>query len=170
MNWALRLYPEWWRTRYGDEMSALMEEVPPSLGTVVDLMKGAVMAHLEAEPTPATGIASSAGAIALGRPPRRIPRPGRLAVAALLLPALVTVAMGALLRMYPHLGTEVLPGPLFLTWSLISNRHLVLGLTIMGAAIAMWRALVTPRGGAWMVGAVVAFGLLVGIVSIYLGF
>ena len=43
---ALRLYPLAYRRRYGEEMSALLEDQPPRAGTVVDLVGGAVKAHL----------------------------------------------------------------------------------------------------------------------------
>lgn len=42
----LRLYPEAWRERYGEEMSALLDETPASLGATSDLLRGALVAHL----------------------------------------------------------------------------------------------------------------------------
>jgi hypothetical protein len=42
----LALYPEAWRERYGAEMSALLDETPASLGSTLDLLRGAVSAHL----------------------------------------------------------------------------------------------------------------------------
>ncbi|MBV9310049.1 MAG: hypothetical protein JOZ73_04415 [Solirubrobacterales bacterium] len=42
----LALYPEAWRERYGDEMSALLEETPPSITVIPDLLRGALAAHL----------------------------------------------------------------------------------------------------------------------------
>ena len=42
----LMLYPEAWRDRYGPEMSALLDETPPSVSATVDLLRGAVAAHL----------------------------------------------------------------------------------------------------------------------------
>ncbi len=42
----LSLYPEAWRDRYGEEMSALLDETPPSITATLDLLRGAVTAHL----------------------------------------------------------------------------------------------------------------------------
>jgi hypothetical protein len=43
---ALRLYPLAYRRRYGDEMRALLEDEPPRARTVLDLLRGALRAHL----------------------------------------------------------------------------------------------------------------------------
>ena len=43
---ALRLYPLAYQRRYGEEMLVLLEEQPPRVGTVFDLLKGAARAHL----------------------------------------------------------------------------------------------------------------------------
>lgn len=37
-----RLYPAWWRERYGDEFSALLYEAQPGIGGVLDILKGAL--------------------------------------------------------------------------------------------------------------------------------
>lgn len=42
----IALYPEAWRRRYAAEMSALLEDRPPSLGAMFDLLRGALLAHL----------------------------------------------------------------------------------------------------------------------------
>jgi hypothetical protein len=42
----LRLYPARWRSRYGDECAALLEERPLGLFDVADLILGAIDAHL----------------------------------------------------------------------------------------------------------------------------
>jgi hypothetical protein len=46
----LWLYPEAWRKRYGEELSALLDDTPPSVGATVDLLMGAVLAHLRPLP------------------------------------------------------------------------------------------------------------------------
>lgn len=62
----LRAYPRWWRDRYGEEMAALLEARPPDLRARVDLLRGALDAHLRA-PDPgarswgAIGVALVAG-------------------------------------------------------------------------------------------------------------
>ena len=37
-----RLYPLWWRKRYGDEFNALLDEARPGIGGVLDILKGAL--------------------------------------------------------------------------------------------------------------------------------
>lgn len=44
--WLLRLYPARWRTRYGDEFAALLEERPLGPFDVADILLGALDAHL----------------------------------------------------------------------------------------------------------------------------
>lgn len=50
---ALRLYPFAYRRRYGEEMRALLEEQPPHARTVLDLLRGALVAHLRPAAAPA---------------------------------------------------------------------------------------------------------------------
>lgn len=47
-RWLLRLYPDDWRTRYGDEFEALLEDCPRSPRTLLDVVSGAVDARLHA--------------------------------------------------------------------------------------------------------------------------
>lgn len=53
---ALRLYPLAHRRRYGAEMEALLEDAGASLGTVLDLLRGAIGAHLRPEPSVAATV------------------------------------------------------------------------------------------------------------------
>jgi len=46
MSVLLRLYPAAWRERYGDEVAALLEEHPASTLDLLDLIRGALDAHL----------------------------------------------------------------------------------------------------------------------------
>jgi hypothetical protein len=46
----LRLYPEPWRMRYRDEMTALLEDDPPGTWSLATLVLGAARAHLRPEP------------------------------------------------------------------------------------------------------------------------
>ena len=48
MKRILRLYPSAWRRRYGEELSDLLEEVPSTPATTVDLLRGAATLHLRA--------------------------------------------------------------------------------------------------------------------------
>ena len=46
MNRLVRLYPAAWQQRYGEELSRILEDRPPSPFDVADLLFGAVDAHL----------------------------------------------------------------------------------------------------------------------------
>lgn len=50
---ALSFYPLAYRRRYGEEMRALLEDQPPRARTVLDLLRGALVAHLRPAETPA---------------------------------------------------------------------------------------------------------------------
>ena len=59
MSRLVRLYPQAWRERYGDEFAALLEERPPTRSDVLDTLRGALDAHLhpivgQSEPAPWT--------------------------------------------------------------------------------------------------------------------
>lgn len=45
-GWILRLYPAGWRERYGDEMTALLEDAPPRGKDLFDLFQGALTMQL----------------------------------------------------------------------------------------------------------------------------
>ena len=47
MTWLLKLYPREWRRRYGAELEELVASQPKSLQLVVDLLGGAVDAHVK---------------------------------------------------------------------------------------------------------------------------
>ena len=46
MNWLLRLYPAQWRNRYGEEFAAVLAQQPASVGLFLDVLSGAIDAHL----------------------------------------------------------------------------------------------------------------------------
>ena len=46
MNWLLQLYPARWRERYGEEFGAVLASQRASLGMVLDVLGGAIDAHL----------------------------------------------------------------------------------------------------------------------------
>lgn len=52
-RFILRLYPLAYRRRYGDEMRALLEDRPPTTRAVLDLLRGALVAHLRPDAAPA---------------------------------------------------------------------------------------------------------------------
>ncbi|MDQ6743553.1 MAG: hypothetical protein M3Z97_11700 [Candidatus Dormibacteraeota bacterium] len=49
MRRLLRLYPRSWRRRYGREMEALVAQTPATPRAVLDLLRGALDAHLHGE-------------------------------------------------------------------------------------------------------------------------
>lgn len=49
MGWLLRLYPAGWRERYEGELATLLEARPLTVGVAVDLVRGALDAHLHPE-------------------------------------------------------------------------------------------------------------------------
>lgn len=46
MKPILRLYPSAWRRRYGDELSDLIDEMPSTPATTLDLLRGAAALHM----------------------------------------------------------------------------------------------------------------------------
>ena len=48
MKPILRLYPSAWRRRYGEELSDLLEELPATPTTTLDLLRGAATLHMRA--------------------------------------------------------------------------------------------------------------------------
>jgi hypothetical protein len=54
---ALALYPLAFRRRYGEEMRALLHDAPPSTMGVLDLLRGALTAHLRPPPALAPAVA-----------------------------------------------------------------------------------------------------------------
>src|SRR3954470_23239410 len=45
-KFAAKLYPRWWRARYGDEFAALLEDARPGLRTTFDIAKSALWLRL----------------------------------------------------------------------------------------------------------------------------
>jgi hypothetical protein len=48
MKRIVRLYPSAWRRRYGEELSDLLEELPSTPASTIDLLRGAVTLHMRA--------------------------------------------------------------------------------------------------------------------------
>jgi hypothetical protein len=48
-KWQLRLYPRWWRDRYGDEFAALLDDLRDDQPSTFDILKGAMDARLLAQ-------------------------------------------------------------------------------------------------------------------------
>ena len=49
-RFLLLLYPAWWRHRYGDEALAVLEQAPAGVGSVLDLLRGALDAWARQRP------------------------------------------------------------------------------------------------------------------------
>lgn len=45
-KFAAKLYPRWWRERYGDEFAALLEDARPGSAGTLDILRGAVAMQL----------------------------------------------------------------------------------------------------------------------------
>jgi hypothetical protein len=84
----LRLYPQRWRQRYEEEVGALVDDEPLSVGTVFDLLRGAFDAHAH----PELGAPSLVGSTGSGQVPLAPPSPGS-PVAGLLRVGLVIIAL-----------------------------------------------------------------------------
>ena len=65
MTWLIRLYPPAWRRRYGRELAELISTRPASLGTVIDLIAGAVDAWLNPQSSTAATAVHAKGAEAM---------------------------------------------------------------------------------------------------------
>jgi hypothetical protein len=89
----LSLYPSHWRQRYEEEVGALVDAAPLSVGLVVDLLRGAFEAHIH----PELGAPSLLGSTGSGQIPLTPPSPAdRLARIAMLTVLIVMlVATGA---------------------------------------------------------------------------
>lgn len=59
----LRLYPRLWRQRYGDELSALLEEQPLRLRIVLDIVRGALVQRFSPTTPGATCGSDSSGTV-----------------------------------------------------------------------------------------------------------
>ena len=97
MRALIRLYPAWWRRRYGDEYAALLAELPARPGLVIDVVRAAVDAHLS-PPQPVSG-----GHMLDSQHGHRPPRGDRIAAIVALL-ALATPVSFLVLQLLPRSG------------------------------------------------------------------
>lgn len=49
-RWLLRLYPRAWRERYGEEMCAMLADIPLTPASILDLVAGAIDARVTPQP------------------------------------------------------------------------------------------------------------------------
>jgi hypothetical protein len=43
IHFAVYLYPAWWRARYGPELDALLDDMSPGFGDLLNIAKGALL-------------------------------------------------------------------------------------------------------------------------------
>ena len=141
----LRLYPARWRTRYGDEFTALLGERPLGPFDVADVLLGALDAHLHLR-----------GRGSYSEHRRGFPMSLRLGG--------IAAALGGALWMTGFLWSWLDPAdedPGF-ALALVGSVALLIGLAGLSAfqarshPVLVWAAFVLPAGG----GAVMTFGLL----------
>lgn len=65
-RFMIRLYPAAWRRRYGDEFEALLEDRPPTLSSLFDLIKGATKMHLSVPTFPKLALLLSVAGMLTG--------------------------------------------------------------------------------------------------------
>ncbi len=99
MRPLIRLYPRAWRRRYGEEYAALLDELPPRPGIVIDVLRAAADAHLSPPDTLHGGDMHAPASF------RRSPLLDRVtaAVAAL---ALVTPVVFLVSQVFPRGGAQ----------------------------------------------------------------
>ena len=97
MSRLVKLYPRAWRRRYEDEFLALLEEVGPSRRLAVDLVLGAIRAHLRSL-GPRLVTAAGVARASFSSPDGPSPAAARLAVISLVLvlPTLVFLSLAAM--------------------------------------------------------------------------
>jgi hypothetical protein len=108
----VRLYPRAWRERYGDELEAVLETAGIGARSRIDLLRGAVDAHLHPDtpsPLPVVAALSAsafavAHAIALGTEPVPTEWPGYLEAALPLIIASVLALIPAVIGLWLKLG------------------------------------------------------------------
>lgn len=139
MSRLLRLYPVAWRDRYGEEMADLLAEHPPTAREMLDLVRGALDAHLHRSMVPAAvgagGSMSVPGDVPAAR--RRVPIGAFLGTLSAGL-FLVAAAAIQLQPSIPHLR-GLLPSVL------LAFASIALGLTLV---LSTGRAIIAKLAGA----------------------
>ena len=172
MSSILRLYPGWWRERYGDEVGDLLGSVPPRPGDRADLLRGAADAWLHPPvPSRVPGLTALIGgglwtAIAAGVVAQPVPPdwPGylveMLGAAVLSVAFLLVALLGIAIRGFDAAGRPMC----VLAWVAIAT-YLAWMVALLGAMIATVDA---PSLAATQALAMVATAA-VGVALIHLG-
>jgi hypothetical protein len=94
MKRILRLYPSAWRRRYGEELTELLEELPTTPATTVDLLRGAATLHMRAFlDRLAPRLVSAGGPPIPTHPLQRHPTASALIAALITAPTVIFVAL-----------------------------------------------------------------------------
>ncbi len=143
MSRLVRLYPAAWRARYGDELEALLEDDPPSPFDTLDLLLGAIDAHLHLR--------------GLGRHTddrKGIPMTLRLAGGAAIAGGGLWIAMIAVLAWLSSANAETGDGAVLFAMILAAQIVLLVALVGLSAFQAdrhpalIWFAFLVPAAGA----------------------
>lgn len=112
MRPILRLYPSAWRRRYGEELTDLLDELPATPATTLDLLRGAMTAQFRAVVDRlAPRLVAAGGPPMATHPFQRHPTATALVAALLLAPTFIfiTVSFLAYQLEVPGLATAVEP-------------------------------------------------------------
>lgn len=112
MHPILRLYPSAWRRRYGEELTDLLDELPATPATTLDVLRGAIAAQFRAfVDRLAPRLVSAGGPPMPMHPFQRHPTATALVAALLLAPTLIFVGVSFLAYQLeiPGLATAVEP-------------------------------------------------------------
>jgi hypothetical protein len=97
MKRILNLYPSAWRRRYGEELTDLLEELPATPATTVDLLRGAATLHMRAFlDRLAPRLVSAGGPPMPTHPLQRHPTATALVAALITAPTVIFVALSFL--------------------------------------------------------------------------
>lgn len=126
----IRLYPERWRRRYGEEFGDLLEQERPSVRLLADLLRGAALAHVRAYP------ASPPGGPPM-TPRSRAQALGSFVALIAVLPAALFLGAAAVASMQPSAYEPSRTAHQFVDWMGAQPGVVVMGLLVVAPAIAL---------------------------------
>jgi hypothetical protein len=123
----IRLYPERWRRRYGEEFGALLEHQRQSPRLLADIVRGAILAH--ARPYPPGGPEMN--------PRSRVQALGSLVAFVAVLPAVVFVTSAVVAALQPSAFEPSRTAHDVIDWMGAQPGVIVAGLLLVAPAIAL---------------------------------
>jgi hypothetical protein len=144
MKPILRLYPSAWRRRYGEELSGLLEELPATPATTLDLLRGAIALHFRAlTDRLAPRVVSAGGPPMPTHPLQRHPTATALVAALLVAPTAIFIGVSLLAYQVEVPGWAAAVGPVidFLT------RPRIVDLFLLGAPFLAFVVAALPLVG-----------------------